>query len=313
MAKLVTIEEAELSHFLSSGEQKQKYCEELEAGNILFFPKCPFAFPQEELEFLLAQKQSGAGNRKNIAYKPQADKITNFVKSSDEQHNKLLDTMRKYSQRSSVFLSGLLSPYATKWRLDYASFRPFQEQGRKLRTRARNDLLHTDAFPTRPMHGSRILRFFTNINPTESRKWITSEPFATLATRFGGSAALPFPKGVDHTLKGNIVRAARKVARKVGLPVTLRSPYDVFMLNQHNFLKENEEFQKNCPKDYWEFPPNCCWAVFTDQVSHAATSGQYALEQTILVPRHALIHPEDSPVGVLEKLTGSCMVDTTLA
>lgn len=302
MAKLITVENS------ASFEPKQKYCEELEAGNILFFPKCPFEFPQAELDFLLAQKQTGSASRKNIAYKPQIDKITNFVKSSDEQQQQLLTIMRHYSERATTFLTHLLNPYSAKWTLDYASFRPFQEKGRQLRLRARNDLLHVDSFPTRPMHGSRILRFFTNINPNESRFWTTSQPFEQLAAQFGGKA-LPFPKGVTNSVGEQLLKSLKQMAQKAGLPLVLRSPYDSFMLNLHNFLKENEDFQKNCPKDFWEFPPNSCWAVFTDQVSHAATAGQYAIEQTFIIPRNALIHPENSPIGVLEKLTGSYMVE----
>ena len=141
----------------------------IESGNILFFSKCPFHFPQEDLDFLLAQKQTGSSNRKNIAYKLQTNKITNAVEFSEEQGKQLLEIMRNYSQRVVEFLSKLLHPYSSKWNLDYASFRPFQEKGRQLRTRARNDLLHVDSFPTRPVHGGRILRFFTNINPKESR------------------------------------------------------------------------------------------------------------------------------------------------
>lgn len=273
--------------------------EELEKGNIVFFPKCPFEFPKEELEFLLAQKQTGASHRKNIAYKPASDVITNFVQSSSGQAEKLLTTMRNYSKSVTHYLKDLLPEYAGKWRLDYASFRPFQEKGRALRTRARNDLLHTDAFPTRPMNGNRILRFFTNINPTESRKWMTSNPFQELATRFGGKE-VPFPKISSSAL-------FKKWAKKVGFPVVLRSPYDTFMLNLHNFLKENEEFQKTCSKDYWEFPPNSCWMVYTDQVSHAATAGQYALEQTFIIPFDALQNPEKAPLAVLEKLAGRPM------
>lgn len=311
MAKLVTITQDEITQLLT--HPSPKYCQELEEGNILFFPTCPFEFPKEELEFLLSQKQSGATNRKNIAYKPQSDKITNFVRSSKEQEQQLLDAMRNYSKRSVNFLSKLLAPYAEKWQLDYASFRPFQEKGRPLRTRARNDLLHVDAFPTRPMHGNRILRFFTNINPKESRCWTTTEPFAQLAAKFGGQAGMPFPTGVSESPVAKMISMSKKFAHQVGLPVVLRSPYDVFMLNLHNFLKENDEFQKSCPKDFWEFPPNSCWAVYTDLVSHAATAGQYALEQTVIIPRSALVEPQKAPVAVLEKLTGSCMVDPVLA
>jgi hypothetical protein len=289
-------------------EEKQKYCSELERGNILFFPACPFSFPEDDLKFLLAQKQTGAANRKNIAYKPQSDKITNFVQSSPEQKEHLHQVMRSYSQRVVAFLSQLLAPYASTWRLDYASFRPFQEKGRQLRTRARNDLLHTDAFPSRPMHGSRILRFFTNINPTESRFWMTSDPFHDLAKRFGGRE-VPFPKGITGSLGEKIASLSKKAARGLGLPIILRSPYDSFMLNLHNFVKEQEGFQKNCHKDYWEFPPNCCWIVYTDLVSHAATAGQYALEQTLIIPRKGMVQPELAPLSTLEQLTGQKMIN----
>jgi hypothetical protein len=309
MTKLIPIDNSELSQVFSQKEPLKKYCQELEAGNILFFPTCPFEFPKAELEFLLNQKQSAAANRKNVAYKPQSDKVTNFLRSSVEQEQQLLGIMRNYSKRCVNFLSRLLSPYAEKWRLDYASFRPFQEKGRQLRVRARNDLLHVDSFPTRPLHGSRILRFFTNINPHESRHWTTTEPFEQLAVQFGGRGGVPFPRGASDSLPAKLVRKLKWAARQLGLPMTLRSPYDIFMLNLHNFLKENEPFQKNCRKEHWEFPSHSCWAVYTDQVSHAATAGQYAMEQTLIIPQSALIDPQKAPVSVLEKLSGSCMVD----
>lgn len=302
MAKLITIEEKNLSEFFSN-QKKTLYCEELEQGNILFFPKFPFIFPKDELDFLLAQRQTEASNRKNIAYKPQSNKITNVIELSKEQGKQLLDTMRKYSQRVVEFLSQLLPSYSPHWKLDYASFRPFQEKGRQLRTRARNDLLHVDSFPTRPLHGRRILRFFTNINPRESRFWTTSDPFEVLANRFGGNH-VHFPK-----LNSRMVSTLKKVGSNLALPFVLRSPYDTFMLNLHNFLKENEDFQRNCHKDFWEFPSASCWAVFTDQVSHAATAGQYALEQTLIVPQTALVDPQKAPIAILEKLARRKMID----
>ena len=44
--------------------------------------------------------------------------------------------------------------------------------------------MHTDAFPTRPTHGARILRFFNNLHPTKTRDWITGEPFGALVPQF---------------------------------------------------------------------------------------------------------------------------------
>jgi hypothetical protein len=200
------------------------------------------------------------------------------------------------------FLNVLLAPYAKDWKHDYASFRPFQEKGRNLRLRARNDLLHVDSFPTRPLHGARILRFFTNINPVESRRWMTTKPCGELIADFGGRG-VEFPKSVGYSLKERLERKMTELVRKAGMKIPLRSPYDTFMLNLHNFLKENEEFQRTCPKDAWEFPPNSCWAVYTDLVSHAAMSGQYALEQTFLIPQKALLYPDWSPASILERLS----------
>jgi hypothetical protein len=291
-------------------ENRFKYCEALEEGNILFFPKTPFPFPQEEIDFLLKQRQGGSSARKNIAYKPQLDRITNHDTKDPVSAEKLREILRNYSQRVTEFLSVLLAPYAKGWKHDYASFRPFQEKGRKLRLRARNDLLHVDAFPTRPLHGMRILRFFTNINSTESRRWITSQGFADLAKEY--AAQVSIPPSMSYDLKSRLARKMKQLLCSAGVKVPLRSPYDHFMLKMHNFLKENSEFQTKCPKDHWDFPPGSCWAVFTDQVSHAALSGQYALEQTFLVPQGVLLCPEKSPVSVLERMSGKNLVDPEL-
>lgn len=306
MTKKINLEKKEWE----KEENRLKYCEELENGNILFFPALPFEFPQEEIDFLLAQKQGASSARKNIAYKPQLDKITNHDPNDLASSEKLKTILANYSRRVTEFLTLVLGPYSDKWKHDYASFRPFQEKGRALRLRARNDLLHVDAFPTRPLHGSRILRFFTNINPEESRHWITSEGFQDLAKQFGSQVPIPASSGYD--VLSRLKRKMKQMVRSAGLKIALRSPYDSYMLQMHHFLKENSEFQKSCKKDHWEFPPHSCWAVFTDQVSHAALSGQYALEQTFIVPQNALLFPEKSPVSVLERLSGKNLVDPEL-
>jgi hypothetical protein len=46
------------------------------------------------------------------------------------------------------------------------------------------------------------------------------------------------------------------------------------------------------------------WLVFTDMVSHAVLAGQYALEQTFIVSRKALLCPDQAPVNILERLAG---------
>src|SRR6202008_4292456 len=107
-----------------------------------------------------------------------------------EDVNRLRDVMKRYSDSVTSFIRHLLVPYANHLDLDYASFCPEQEQGRDLSVHKRNDLLHFDSFPTRPMHGRRILRCFTNINPTESRIWNTTDGFPVLAQNLAKEAAL---------------------------------------------------------------------------------------------------------------------------
>jgi len=306
MAKKIVVADKEWEN----KENKLMYCESLEDGNILFFPSTPFPFPKEEIDFLLTQKQGGSAARKNIAYKPQIDKITNHDSKDPDAAAKLKEILRNYSKRVTEFLTLLLSPYANHWKHDYASFRPFQEKGRNLRLRARNDLLHVDSFPTRPLHGARILRFFTNINPTEGRHWITSDGFADLAKAYAGKVTLP--PSANYDLRSRLEKKMKRLIRSLGMKVPLRSPYDTFMLNMHNYLKENSEFQEKCHKDHWDFPPGSCWAVFTDQVSHAALAGQYAIEQTFIIPQKGLLFPEKSPVSVLERMSGRNLVDSEL-
>ncbi len=307
MARLIQIE-------TTHRQQDPFFCaRQLEAGNILFFPSMPFKFAQEHIDFLLTMRQGNSKGRKNIAYKPDLDRLTNLDTQDPQEKEGMRKVLRSYAENLIPFLSEILSPYASKWRRDYVSFRPFQEKGRPLRLRARNDLLHVDAFPTRPVHGARILRFFTNINPTEARHWVTSKPFEELAQEFGGKKGVYFPRGDSHSLGGRLLKQAKLCAAGLGLKIPLRSPYDSFMLTMHHFLKENGEFQRTCSKDHWKFPPGSCWAVFTDQVSHAALSGQYALEQTFLVPHKALLYPELAPVSVLERLSGTDMIDPVFA
>jgi hypothetical protein len=284
-------------------------CEQLEEGNILFFAQTPFSFPESDRAFLLSRRQSGAAYHKNIAYRPQEDRLTGLVKQTERDQEGLRAIMRTYSERVTQFLTHLLPAYAGGMRPDFASFRPQEERGRKLRVNARNDLLHFDSFPTRPTHGDRIMRVFTNINPAEPRVWLTTETFDTLAEQFAGSgsAAGLFPRkaGSGSAIRDSMLRAARAV----GISVRPSSPYDDFMHRFHNFLKHNTEFQQNCPKARWEFPPNSSWIAFTDMISHAVLSGQFALEQTYIVSRSALTLPQKAPVNVLERLCG-CSLTT---
>jgi len=281
--------------------RSREYCAQLEAGVILYFPAPPFDLPQRDVEFLLALKPADSRLHKNISYRPESDLLRGF--SDDASKPRVHEIMRHYAAQVRGFVDTFLAPYAGRLQMDYASFRPLEEEGRDLSLHKRNDLLHVDAFPSRPTRGARILRVFTNVNPAKDRVWVVAERFPELASRFAGAAGLP--KYANAT--GAWSQLMRGMSR-VGLPVPDRAPYDEFMLHFHDWLKENAEFQQAREgKEQIAFPPLATWLVFTDGVPHSALSGQFAMEQTFIVPVEALVAPEVSPIRVLEKLAGKAM------
>jgi hypothetical protein len=271
----------------------------LESGDILYFPTTPFPLTADERELLLAQRQSGSFH-KNISYRPVENRLRGVDQQDRAEWQRMHRTMRAYSTRAIAFTASFLARYANDWKIDFASFRPIEEAGRKVALRSRNDLIHIDSFPSRPSHGDRLLRIFTNIHPERARVWVTSEPFEQLAWQYAGKAGLPPRPGRLAGLRSKALRALSLL----GMPVVDRPPYDQFMLRFHHYLKESETFQRDCPKARWEFPPDSTWIVFTDTTSHSCISGQYALEQTFIVRRKGLICPERAPIAILERITG---------
>ena len=288
----------------TAGDQSRDYCRALEQGEILFFPGVPFALPEADREFLISQRQTESRFHKNVSYRPQQDALRGTAAESAEDMARLRRIMRNYSASVTAFVRAFLAPYANNVALDFASFRPQEEEGRDLPLHKRNDLLHVDAFPTRPTRGARILRVFTNINPSQSRVWVTGESFHRIAPayfeqaglqRFAFSAGSPWRK-IRAAVRGGI--------KKLGVPLPQHAPYDRFMLRFHDWLKENSSFQQKSSHVRSEFPPGSSWLVFTDGVPHAALSGRFALEHTYIVPRQALVAPDVAPISVLEKLCG---------
>lgn len=281
----------------SGTERGRALCSQLEIGNILLLEATPFSIPQEDRELLLGRKRESSAYHKNIAYRPSEDRVTGLGTSEQHEAGELGRILRRYSQQAISFVNSVLKPYTESWKLDYASFRPIEEKGRPAQPHARNDLLHFDSFPTRPTNGGRILRVFTNINPAQNRVWLTSLTFEAFGPRFAKAA------GLEQKYKSfSITRGLRSLARTLRLPVASRPPYDEFMHRCHNAMKEDALFQETTPKNRWEFPPNSSWLAFTDSVSHAVLEGQYALEQTFIIPHSALVETARSPLAILERI-----------
>jgi hypothetical protein len=273
--------------------------ERLERGEIEFYARCPFALPEgDDRQFLLEQRLASRAH-KNISYDPRSGRTGGYARVSEAQATRLCYLLADFAKNATAWLTRTLPRYAQAWQLDRVSYRPEEEATRSLRLKARNDLLHVDAFPSRPTNGYRILRLFANINPTEPRVWATSEPFARLLERFGAQSALPtlHSSGWTWQLRQRVLGFFSPGRRK-------RSVYDSFMLRFHDFLKANEEFQERGPKRFWSFPHGSAWLVFTDTASHAVLRGRYALEHSYFVAPRTLALPAESPPALLTQMCG---------
>ena len=302
----ITIEDYKSGPGWTSQEQSEQRarecCELLERGEILFFSEPPFSFPKDDREFLVSQQWDALRLHKNVSYRPGSD-VLKGASGDPATIERLHSILRNYSTNVLGFMSKFLAPYAGKWIVDFASFRPFEEQGRDLPLHKRNDLLHVDAFPSRPTRGGRILRAFTNVNPSVGRVWQAVKGFESLARQYADGAGLQAIVG-----ESVVSRTVQRWGGKLGVRGMGRTPYDTFMLKFHDYLKENAGFQKSDAKLTLEFPPVSTWLVYTDGVAHAAMSGQYAVEQTVLIPADALVAPEHAPFRILEAMAGRPLV-----
>ena len=281
----------------------RSYCELLEEGQILFFREPPFRFSKEDREFLLAQEWTDLRLHKNVSYRPEED-VLRGISGETGTVERVHSIFRDYSREVTDFVGKFLPPYAGRWTLDFASFRPIEEERRGLPLHKRNDLLHVDAFPSRPTRGGRILRVFTNLNREKPRVWNTTESFEMLARAHAEQAGLRQIAEED----GFVSRTVQSWGAKLGFGGFGRTPYDMFMLRFHDYLKENRDFQERCPKNRLEFPPLATWIVFTDGVAHSVLSGRFAIEQTFLIPASALVAPQFAPCKILENIAGRPLV-----
>jgi hypothetical protein len=276
----------------------------LERGEVIYYPDCPFPVVSGDDHRFLLEQRLGSRAHKNISYDPRSHKAAGYAWQSSAQAERLRGLLAEFATTATAWLARALPRYAAAWRRDRVSYRPEEEATRKLRLKARNDLLHVDAFPSRPTNGWRILRLFVNINPTEPRVWATSDPFARLLERFGTQAGLPTRRdGVWPR------RLGERVLRLFQPGRAPRSAYDAFMLRFHDFLKANDDFQEKGPKRYWRFPPGACWLAITDTASHAVLRGRFALEHSYFLDPQSLLLPHEAPAALLERACGMAVLN----
>src|ERR1019366_9025386 len=199
--------------------------------------------------------------------------------------------LRRYYTQSRELITRLCPAYRDHLTNGFTSFRPAEIAGRTSSWRKDDTRLHVDAFPSRPLQGLRILRVFTNVNPTEDRVWRGGEPFEHVASTFVPQIRPPFPGTTWLLYRMRIVKSKRTL-------------YDHLMLGIHDRMKGDEAYQLGASQTELAIPPGATWACFTDSVSHAAMKGQLAFEQTFYLPVNAMQNPNRAPLRVLETLIG---------
>src|SRR5262245_7666876 len=103
----------------------------LETGDILYLPESPPLVSDEDRAFLVTQKKADAADHKNVSCRPQEVRLKGVDQDDPAQKARVHAIMRDYSRRAIAFMSTLLNRYAGSWKVDYASFRPIEEEGRQ--------------------------------------------------------------------------------------------------------------------------------------------------------------------------------------
>jgi hypothetical protein len=274
--------------------------ERLERGTIETFASCPFALPSADDLAFLRRQRSGGGVHKDICFDPARQSVAGVHSESPAQVERLCAILGAFADSATIWLARQLPSYAASWLADRVTFRPEEEATRNLRRTARNDLLHFDAFPSRPSRGWRILRLFVNVNAADPRVWATSATFAEAFARYGSAVGLPGPSA-----DGWARRLGRGMLGLFQPGAAERTAYDTYMLRLHHFLKSCDEFQERAPRRLWHFPPGSAWLLFSDAVSHAELRGQFALERSFFIPPQALALPDESPLALIETACGT--------
>ena len=289
MSAVVTLDLTEWRPTLTD-EARDTAARALEEGGVIRLPHVSFALTDSERRFLSPAWSDGRA--KNISL--DGTQLKGAVGTAAERAE-LAAMIARFAAGASELVTAMFPRYAPYVRRARSSYRPQPAVGREVSWRKDDSRLHVDAFPSRPNRGERILRVFTNVNPSEDRVWRVGEPFETMAKTLLPRVSNPIP-GASAVLAAIRVTKGR------------RSIYDHLMLNLHDRAKADLDYQRECTQEIVRFAPGTTWLCFSDQVMHAAVSGQFMFEQTIHLPVSALYDPARSPLAILERLTGRALV-----
>jgi len=267
----------------------------LEAGKVLYFPNfAQHGFTPQKEELALFREDIRDPKTRNISLSASGE--LKGVVGDDDTKALMAGMIGRFRAQAEGLLGNLVPRYGEHLRRGATSFRPSVVQNRVQSWRADDRRMHVDAFPSRPNYGERLLRVFTNVNQDgEPRVWRVGEPFEDVARRF-------LPKAKPYSAW------QAKVLNALHVTKSLRSEYDHLMLQLHDGMKSDLDYQKNAPQVTFNFPPGCAWVCFSDQTSHAVMAGQYMMEHTLqLSPMHQYDR-DASPLAILTRMKGHALV-----
>ncbi|HEX8784837.1 MAG TPA: Kdo hydroxylase family protein, partial [Telluria sp.] len=216
----------------------------LEAGKVLYFPNfAAHGFKPQKEELALFREDIRDPKSRNISL-DSSGKLKGAIGDEDVQAM-LAGMIGRFRAEAEALLGNLVPRYGEYLRRGAVSFRPSKVETRVQSWRADDRRMHVDAFPSRPNRGERLLRVFTNVNLDGApRVWRVGEPFEDVARRF-----LPRVK--------KYVPWQARVLNTLGVTKSLRSEYDHLMLQLHDAMKADLDYQKNAPQVTFGFPPGC--------------------------------------------------------
>ncbi|MFL6676385.1 MAG: Kdo hydroxylase family protein [Massilia sp.] len=274
------------------GTSDSTWITDLEAGKLLYFPTLGFEPLPEELALFTPEIRDPKS--RNISLDA-SDRLKGAAGDAATQQA-LAAMMKRFRGQAEALLDSFAPRYTSKLKRGPVSFRPSQVETRAQSWRADDRRLHVDAFPSRPNRGERLLRVFANVNREGvPRVWRVGQPFEEVAERF-------LPKAAPYS------RWQARGLEMLHITKSLRSEYDHLMLQLHDAMKSDADYQKNAPQVSADFAAGSTWVVFSDKTSHAAMSGQYMLELTVQLPPGELYDPESSPLAILSRMTGKVLV-----
>lgn len=287
-SQIIELDLADWQH-VSSNED---WIHALEAGKVLYFPRLGFSLTERERRFLTPDMRDP--KVRNISLDDQG-RLKGAI-GSDADCEELAAMIGRFRSQARGLIDALLPRYSASLHMAPTSFRPSRVETRAQSWRADDRRLHVDAFPSRPNHGERILRVFANVNPEgQPRAWRVGEPFETVARHF-----LPRVKPYS-AWQARLLRMAH-------VTKSLRSEYDHLMLQLHDAMKRDLNYQQDADQVAMPFAAGSVWVCFSDQTSHAVMAGQYMLEQTLHLPVAAQYDPDASPLAILTRLVGHPLV-----